>query len=131
MLLLKVLNGGHLSFDWTRVGCIDNPGKEEIFPAETSGGENKVVPGVGPKQELTEERFFRVHRHTGHCDVSSIQKLCASDGIAFDVDKGRLWIQKCSCGRDDRIPQNPKISRRVSSFPGEVIEIDISYPKEE
>ena len=38
---------------------------------------------------------------------------------------------ECSCDRDGRIPQNPKISRRVPSFPTEVVENDTTYPKEE
>ena len=83
------------------------------------------------KKEMADEWFLKIHLRTGHCDATSVQKLCRAAGISFDMGRGRECIRKCDCSRDDHIPQNPKISRRVSSFPGGIIEIDITYPKEE
>ena len=125
---LNDLQSGHVSFEFN-----PNVGKDHVEPGGTMGTFHTEKPEIDLTQdsstkEVTEAMFWKIHRHLSHCSAQTVKRLCQTAGYRFNVEKGKEWLEQCSCQRDDQIPQTPVVSRHIEEVPGNTLFMDLFYP---
>ena len=99
--------------------------KQSDFVADTSD----TIPdhNTDDEKEIDEKWCMKIHYHLGHCDIGVIARLCQRSGYKLNRQEAEKWIATCPCARNDRLPQMPNVGRHISSYPGEVVLLDITY----
>ena len=122
------LRSGHLSFNFTPSTGKNVGRKASKIPTYHSDKPKNDSSGEEEVKIIDEPMFWKIHRHLAHCSVQTIQRLGKTAGYRFDIEKGKEWLEKCSCHRDDRTPQMPVVSKHVEETPGVTIFMDLYYP---
>ena len=125
---LNELRSGHVSFGFTPSSGKDI-GRETSTQVTFQSDKPKNGSGEEEEQKVIDEKmFWKIHRHLAHCSAQTIQRLGKTAGYQFDAEKGKEWLEKCSCRRDDHTPQMPLVSKHVEETPGITIFMDLYYP---
>ena len=112
--MLKMTPDKHLSFQWYPVIGTE---KEILIDEESSDVEM-----------WTKSQLEKLHFQLGHADVGVMQRILRLAG--GKVPEGAILeiTRHCGCQINTGVPQPPRITKYISTCPGDVVAMDVYYP---
>ena len=115
---------GHISFRWIpRDNCV----------VRCPGAVRKTLTlyPVSESLELGPVQIMKLHTQFGHCDVSTLVRICKLAEKRVQENEIKRVVQSCTRSRSSGHGEKPVVSRYISRYPGEIDAIDGFRPHPE